>query len=141
MGFWDIGCTRSKRRKKTIKRKPSKSKRITSTGKGKGKGKGKRRTSTGKGKGKRRTSTGKGKKRTSKGKGKGKGKGKKRTSRKKRSSSMARRFGRSVNTAGMMGNYSPALMNTFQEYTGMGTDQMNAHVNAIQANSRDMFYV
>jgi len=39
-----------------------------------------------------------------------------------------------------MGNYGPALMNTFQEYTGAGTDQRMNHLNGIPVNLRDNFY-
>ena len=55
------------------------------------------------------------------------------------------RFGHGVsanmpNTAKMMGNFSPAEMNTFQQYTGMGPYQSNNHLNGIPLGLRSNFY-
>ena len=55
------------------------------------------------------------------------------------------RFGHGVSanmpiTAKMMGNFSPAEMNTFQQYTGMGAYQSNNHLNDIPLELRSNFY-
>ena len=40
-----------------------------------------------------------------------------------------------------MGNYNPAMMNTFQEYTGAGDKQRVDHLKNISPNLRNNFYV
>ncbi len=45
------------------------------------------------------------------------------------------------NTARMMGNYRPDnMMNTFQQYTGMGREQYNNHIGGISRDLRSNFY-
>ena len=55
------------------------------------------------------------------------------------------RFGQGVsanmpNTAKMMGNFHPADMNTFQQYTGMGAYQTKNHFDGIPLSLRSNFY-
>ena len=52
-----------------------------------------------------------------------------------------RRFSASPNLNRIMGNYSPAEMNTFQEYTGAGTKQRATHFDNIPKSLRNNFYV
>jgi len=52
----------------------------------------------------------------------------------------SKRFGNSVGLNRMMGNYSPALMNTFQGYTGAGDFQRSTHLDGIPINLRNNFY-
>ncbi len=52
-----------------------------------------------------------------------------------------RRFSASPNLNRIMGNYSPAEMNTFQEYTGAGTKQRATHFDNIPKGLRNNFYI
>ena len=64
--------------------------------------------------------------------------GKRRRSRRSRRFSSA--FSPSLNR--IMGNYRPpAMMNTFQEYTGAGTEQRSNHYNNIPTSLKNNFYV
>jgi len=114
MGFFTLSCNASKRRKRrSVKRKPVKSKRKRKPVKSK------RKRKPVKSKRKRKPVKRKSKRKSVKRK---------------------RKFGASPNLNRVMGNYGPALMNTFQEYTGAGTDQRMNHLNGIPVNLRDNFY-
>lgn len=53
------------------------------------------------------------------------------------------RFGKGGQFPGLnriMGNYSPAEMNTFQQYTGMGDSQRKTHLSKVPKNIRMNYY-